>query len=127
MKKLLTMFLFMAATISMVSLTSCSKDDDNTDDNNTPQKTWTIYEYGRPSCGYCMALKQELEDANIAFTFYNIDDEPDKNSEMWQKLNDAGMGGGSVGIPVVDVMVDGVSHIFIRPDLDADIRPLIED
>ena len=126
MKKFFNLLVILSVIAGSVSLNSCTKDEDDTSDDNTQQKNWTIYEYGRPSCGICMALKKDLEDAGIAFTFYNIDDEPDKNSEMWQKLNDAGLGGGSVGLPVVDVMVDGVSHVFIRPDLDTDIRPLIE-
>ena len=127
MKKLLTLTLFVLMVGTSMMISSCEKKDDDQKQEDPPKKVWTIYIYGRPTCGFCNAFKQSLDDENIPYTFYNVDDEPDKNSEMWQKLNDAGMGGGSVGLPVVDVYVDGVSHIFIRPDRDKDVKPLISD
>ncbi len=122
MKNLLSFVFVLLVALSTTTFSSCSKDEDKAED---PKPTWTIYIYGRPTCGICTAFKQSLDEESIPYTFYNVDDEPDKNAEMWQKLNDAGMGGGSVGLPVVDVMVDGVSHMFIRPDRDIDIKPLI--
>lgn len=118
----------MLVGIGTTTISSCEKTDDTVvDDNTPPKKVWTIYVYGRPTCGFCSAFKQSLDDESIPYTWYDIDALPDKNTEMWQKLNDAGMGGGSVGIPVVDVMVDGVSNMFIRPDRDTDVKPLIAD
>lgn len=126
MKKLLTVLVIFMMGISMSLNSSCAKEEEPIVDD-PPKKVWTIYVYGSPTCGICSAFKASLDEESIPYTWYDIDSQADKNSEMWAKLNAAGLGGGSVGIPVVDVVVDGVSHVFIRPNRDTDVKPLIED
>lgn len=126
MKKILYPFFILILGISLAGIVSCEKEEDENTNDDPPEKEWTIFVYGRPTCGYCAALKTDLDNESIPYIFYDVDNEPDKNSEMWAKLNEAGMAGGSVGLPVVDVMVDNVTHMFIRPDLETDIKPLIQ-
>ncbi len=105
---------------------ACEKEEEQKDPDPDPVvKEWTIYVYGRPTCGFCNSLTNGLDGEEIPYTFYNIDEDSDKNAEMWSKLNEAELGGGSVGLPVVDVEVDGVMHLFIRPSIEDDIKPLI--
>ena len=125
MKKAIYLLLFAMVATTFATFSSCKKDDNKDDQDQDPQIQWTIYMYGRPSCGFCAGLKNDLDAESIAYTFYDIDNEADKNQEMWDKLNAAGMGGGSVGLPVVDVEVDGTANMFIRPDVETDIKPLI--
>jgi glutaredoxin len=122
--KLLFVLMLLATALSIQL--ACEKEEQKDPDPDPVVKEWTIYVYGRPSCGFCSSFMNGLDAESIPYTFYNIDDEPDKNSEMWSKLNAAGMGGGSVGLPVVDVVVDGESHLFIRPNIGDDIKPLIQ-
>ncbi len=114
------MLLAMAFSIQL----ACDKEEEK--DPDPVVKEWTIYVYGRPSCGFCSNFMKGLDAEAIPYTFYNIDEDPGKNTEMWNKLNAAGMGGGSVGLPVVDIVVDGVSHLFIRPNINDDVKPLIQ-
>ncbi len=106
-------------------MTSCNKSTDEDEVNDPPKKEWTVLLYGRPSCGICSALKADLNTANIAFTEYDIDTQSDKKDEMWAKLTAIGHSG-SVGLPVVDVIVDGESNVLIQPSVENDIKPLIE-
>lgn len=127
MKKSLVYFGVLFFSLAIAGLISCEKEEEKKEEQKEEVKIeWTIYVYGRPGCGFCSSLMNGLDSEDIPYTFYNIDEEPEKSQEMWDKLNAAGMGGGSVGLPVVDVEVDGVPHIFIRPDIEEDIKPLIQ-
>ncbi|MCK5857328.1 MAG: glutaredoxin family protein [Bacteroidales bacterium] len=125
MKKFLLLIMITTLIGSLSVLSSCKKSTDDEVKEEPPKKEWTILLYGRPSCGICSALKADLNSANIAFTEYDVDTQSDKNSEMWAKLSSIGHTG-SVGLPVVDVIVDGKSNVFIRPSVEVDIKPLIE-
>ncbi|MGM0613565.1 MAG: glutaredoxin family protein [Bacteroidota bacterium] len=95
---------------------SCDKEED---DNNqqSPGPDYEILIYGRPSCSNCQGFKDDCDAENLDYTFYDIDNNDDKNSEMWDKLNEAGMGGGNITLPIVDVNVDGESNMFENPDI----------
>ena len=127
MRKFLLLIMLTTLIGGLSVMTSCKKstEDDEKVKEEPPKKEWTILLYGRPSCGICSALKADLNAESIAFTEYDIDTQSDKNSEMWAKLSAIGHTG-SVGLPVVDVIVDGESNVFIRPSVADDIKPLIE-
>ncbi|MGM0647738.1 MAG: glutaredoxin family protein [Bacteroidota bacterium] len=111
------LFLSLMVLSSMVFFTSCDKDDDDDTNNKDTQVEWEVLVYGRPTCGLCNAFKDAADAEGLEYTFYDIDTDSEKNSEMWDKLNDAGMGGGSITLPVVDAYVDGESHMFSNPSV----------
>lgn len=110
--------------VSTAVFFACDKEDDSGDNNDQQQKSWQLLIYGRSTCGYCKSFKNDCEDEGLDYTFYDIDSSSTKNREMWDKLNEANMGGGSVSLPVVDAMVEGESHMFIRPDIQTVIDTL---
>lgn len=59
--------------------------------------------YGRPTCPNCAALKTALDDAGIAYTFYDIDTNPQKAREMWDKIDSVTSSTDSLTLPIVDV------------------------
>jgi len=101
---------------------SCEKVIDNPD--NTPDN-WAIYIYGLTGCHLCTDFEDQLDQENIPYTFYDIDTNNVKRGEMMAKLQTAGIPSDSIQWPVVDVMVDSISHMFIQPDYDKDVKPLI--
>ena len=102
--------------MSSLAFVSCEKDDDsNNNQNNEPE--WEVFVYGRPSCGLCTAFKDNADAEGLDYTFYDIDTDESKKNEMWDKLNAAGMGGGSVTLPVVDANVEGESNMFSNPSV----------
>lgn len=129
MKKAFLSLALIFIGFALLGIVACEKENvkDEDPEPEKPKKEWTIHVYGRPTCGYCSALKSGLDAESIPYLFYDIDTDNEKKSEMWAKLNAAGMGGGSVGLPVVDVVVDNVSHMFIRPNIEEDIKPLIAE
>jgi glutaredoxin len=102
--------------ISSFSIVSCDKEEDNNNQTNEPQ--WEMFVYGRPGCGLCTSFKDACDAEGLEYTFYDIDQDDTKKAEMWDKLNAAGMGGGSVTLPVVDVYVDGASNMFLNPSIE---------
>lgn len=101
--------------ISSFSIVSCDKEEDN---NQTNEPQWEIFVYGRPGCGNCTNFKNQCDTEGLEYTFYDIDQDDTKKAEMWDKLNAAGMGGGSVTLPVVDVNVDGTENMFCYPSME---------
>jgi glutaredoxin len=107
----------------LILTTACSKDED-TNENKEPD-SWEVIVYGIPDCGLCSSFKDELDKENIPYTFYDINTNNEKRAEMMEKLTDAGYTSDDIAWPIVDVIVDGVTHIMIQPDIDKDIKPLI--
>lgn len=120
MKKILFILFGLALSFTYFA---CDNDDDDDNNNNNNTPSWEILEYGRPTCGYCMGLKADLEAEPLPFIFFNIDTNSTASSEMWDKLHAIGHTG-SVDLPVVDVIVDDSSHIMIRPSIE-DIKNLL--
>lgn len=60
--------------------------------------------YGRDTCGATSSLRANLDNADIPFTYKNVD-EPAVSQEMWDKVSQASWynSGDTVGIPIVDV------------------------
>jgi uncharacterized protein YkwD/glutaredoxin len=59
--------------------------------------------YGTSSCGRCTAMKRSLEQASIAYEFYDINEDADRKAELWRHINREHPGTNRVGIPVVVV------------------------
>ena len=60
--------------------------------------------YGSDQCGFCQAMKRNLDAEKVAYTFYDINKEKDKGSEMWKKLYAAYPSRkGGVTFPVMDI------------------------
>jgi len=109
--------------LAFIMLTfSCQKTDDN---QNEAPGNWEIIIYGLTGCHLCTDFEDDLKNENIPFTFYDIDTNNVKRAEMMSKLQAAGIPSDSIKWPVVDVMVDSISHMFIQPDYDKDIKTLI--
>jgi len=104
---------------------SCGKEneEDNPADNKPDQ--WEIIVYGITDCGLCTNFEDELDKEKIPYTFYDINTNNEKRAEMMLKLDAAGIASEDIHWPVVDVIVDHVTHMFIQPDLEKDIKPLI--
>ena len=107
----------------ILSSTACNKSDD--EEENQEPDSWEVIVYGIPDCGLCSSFKDALDKESIPYTFYDIDSNNEKRAEMMQKLDDAGYTSDDIAWPIVDVIVDGVTHIMIQPDIEKDIKPLI--
>ena len=59
--------------------------------------------YGREDCGLCKAMRKNLDNAGIGYTFYDVDADESKNTEMWQKIQSSDPGTKNVQFPVVDI------------------------
>lgn len=122
--KLVKKLLLSIILISTAAFFACDKEeDDNNQQNSGPD--YEILIYGRPSCGLCQAFKDDCDEEGLDYTFYDIDTNDAKKDEMWDKLNEAGMGGGNITLPIVDVIIDGESNMFESPDIQEvlDILP----
>ncbi|MBN1524748.1 MAG: hypothetical protein JW904_09705, partial [Spirochaetales bacterium] len=63
----------------------------------------SICVYGRDTCMNCQALRKSLDNAGVGYTFYNVDNDALRNSEMWDKIRKSGADEKSVLLPVVEV------------------------
>ena len=62
-----------------------------------------IVMYSLTTCGYCTALRHELEANNIPFTEHFVDADQTRFLELTQKLQAAGYQGGAIGTPTLEV------------------------
>ena len=86
---------------------------DQTD--NTDTGSSEIILYGRPTCGICAALQSQLDLKKIKYTYKNIDTDTAARDEMWKKVYASSWySGGSVGLPIVDVM----GEVYMRPTIE---------
>lgn len=120
MKKLISVLSIVF--IAILITTSCEKTDDN---QGQEPVNFEIFVYGLTGCHLCTDFEDALDQDNIPYTFYDIDTNNTKRAEMMSKLQVAGIPSDSIQWPVVDVMVDSISHMFIQPDYDTDVKPLI--
>ena len=102
---------------------SCTKEEDPPPDNKPD--SWEIIVYGITDCGLCTSFEDKLDQEKIPYTFYDINDNNEKRAEMMHKLDSVGVASEDIHWPVVDVIVDHISHMLIQPDLDKDVKPLI--
>ncbi len=74
-------------------------------------KTLTLYT--TPQCRFCVQLKDYLQSRSLAFTEFNVVEEPDRLDEMKQ------FSGGGLTVPVVVVnrnMPDQFVFVGFQPD-----------
>jgi len=102
---------------------SCKKEETPPPDNKP--ESWEIIVYGITECGLCTSFENQLDSENIPYTFYDINTNNEKRAEMMHKLDSVGVASEDIHWPVVDVIVEKVSHMLIQPDLDKDVKPLI--
>ncbi len=102
---------------------SCGKEEEDPADNKPDQ--WEIIVYGITDCGLCTNFEDELDKEKIPYSFYDINTNNEKRAEMMLKLDSAGIASEDIHWPVVDVIVDHVTHMLIQPDLEKDVKPLI--
>ena len=73
--------------------------------------------YGRPTCSRCKAFMRRADAEKIDYQFFNIDENRNRHVEMWDKLEAAGFGD-NVGLPVIDIVLNGNSHVFSNPEFE---------
>ena len=81
---------------------------------------YTILVYGRPACGFCSALRGELDRRDVEYTYYDIDVDDQARAEMFRRVLEQYPDIINVPLPVVDV--NGV--ILLRPAWD-EIREVL--
>ena len=62
-----------------------------------------ILVYGRDTCGLTNGARQLLEEKDIPYRYYNVDNDARANQEMWTKIRATGHTEGRVTFPIVDV------------------------
>lgn len=67
--------------------------------------------YGSNGCGFCNAMRKSLNKDKIHFTFYDVNSNNAKNSEMWKKVRTLNPKAASTKFPVMDIN----GKIMIRP------------
>ena len=102
---------------------SCKKEKEELPDNKPD--TWEILVYGITDCGLCTDFEDQLDKEDIPYSFFDINTNNERRAEMMVKLGEAGIPSDSIQWPIVDVMVDSISHMFVQPDLEKDVKPLI--
>ncbi len=108
--------------IVFTTLYSCKK---NKDGDNSEPVNYNIYIYGITGCHYCTDFEDALKKDGVDYTFYDMDSNNVKRTEMINKLHAASIPENSIKWPVVDVMIDSISHMYIQPDYIKDVKPLI--
>ncbi|MFO8054750.1 MAG: hypothetical protein R6U19_06255 [Bacteroidales bacterium] len=115
----LVRFLLLAFIVTTaLAVASCDKEEDDDANDQEQEPQWEMFVYGNPGCGYCTSFMSDCDAEELDYTFYDVTDDNEKNQEMWDKVNEAGMGGGSIGYPIVDVEVDGEMNLFERPSIE---------
>lgn len=118
-QKLAILFLVMGSIFTF----ACNKEEDT-----PPVKEvgdWEIIVYKITDCGLCTNFEDDLDAENIPYTAYDINTNNVKRAEMMTKLGEAGISSEDIQWPIVDVMVDSVSHMFVQANLERDVKPLI--
>ena len=65
--------------------------------------TSKIIVYGSDTCHYCVDTKSFLQEKNIVFTYYDVDINLEKQNEMVEKLQKAGIPLDAISLPIVDL------------------------
>lgn len=75
--------------------------------------------YSRDSCQWCSSLSAEYQKHGIKYRKVDITDKPNQR-EMWSKVRAAGLKGGRIGLPVVDI----AGTVRVRPTA-ADVEKIL--
>lgn len=80
-----------------------------------------VYMYSLSYCPACKAMARRLAGAQVRYVEYMLDHDAGRRDELGRLLDSAGVGGGSIGVPVL--VVDGRLFLGVR-DL-RDILPAV--
>lgn len=80
------------------------------------QKPYIIV-YGRDSCGFTKAMRDNLTERKIPFVYKTVDDDA-SGDELLARMNSAGMQTDNFDLPVVDVNAE----LLVRPAADVVVR-----
>ena len=87
-------------------------------------KTNKLIVYGSDTCHYCIDAKSFLKEKNIAFTYYDVDVNLEKQNEMIVKLQKSGISLDAISLPIVDL--NGKLIMNNVSDFDGFLKKLIE-
>lgn len=62
-----------------------------------------IIVYGSDTCHYCIETKEFLKEKQIKFIYYDVDVNLEKQNEMVEKLQKAGISLDAISLPIVDL------------------------
>ncbi len=62
-----------------------------------------IIVYGSDTCHYCIETKEFLKEKQIEFIYYDVDVNLEKQNEMVEKLQKAGISLDAISLPIVDL------------------------
>ncbi len=109
--------------IGSIFMFACQKEEDPPPKEEVGE--WEIIVYGITDCGLCTDFEDQLDKENIPYSFFDINTNNERRAEMMTKLAAAGISSDDIQWPIVDVMVDSISHMFVQPSLENDVKPLI--
>ncbi|WP_203256405.1 glutaredoxin family protein [Hyunsoonleella ulvae] len=66
-------------------------------------KSNKVIVYGSDTCHYCTDTKVFLKEQHVEFVYYDVDVRLEKQKEMVEKLQNAGIPLDAISLPVVDV------------------------
>lgn len=94
--------LFLLLLFCVFSVSKGFSQHTTTTAKTTSEEKKILLVYGSGECHHCIATKEYLEKNNIAFTFFDIDKNPEALKEMLTKLRAAGISTNNLQIPVID-------------------------
>ena len=87
-------------------------------------KANNIIVYGSDTCHYCIDTKEFLKEKQIKFMYYDVDVDIEKQNEMVEKLQKAGIPLDAISLPIVDL--HGKLKMNNVADFDGFLKSLIE-
>lgn len=87
-------------------------------------KTNKLIMYGSDTCHYCIDTKSFLKEKNMAFAYYDVDVNLEKQNEMVLKLQKAGISLDAISLPIIDL--NGKLIMNNVSDFDGFLKKLIE-
>ncbi len=80
----------------------------------SPAHAYSILVYGRKSCGFTQTMRQNLDKNKYHYTYYDVEKNKAKLSEMWDKVHRGCPSCSSTRLPVMDLN----GKILIRPSFE---------
>ncbi len=80
--------------------------------------------YGSDTCHYCIDTKEFLKEKQIKFIYYDVDVNFEKQNEMVEKLQKAGIPLDAISLPLVDLK--GKLKMNNATDFEGFLKSLIE-
>ena len=80
----------------------------------SPARAYSILVYGKKSCGFTQTMRQNLDKNKYHYTYYDMDKNKAKISEMWDKIHRGCPSCSSTRLPVMDLN----GKILIRPSFE---------